>query len=126
VLDTRDMYSDVVNKRRRACLSCGHKFNTYELGDALWGTIRKYIPAHQHAVEKVRIRTQRNAQIKERLLTGEKHLTIAIDFNLSPNMVSTIARQMGVPSKRKLSAANGGPSIALTPKSSTKSTEKRS
>ena len=100
VLETRDMYSDVVNKRRRKCNTCGYKYSTYEIGDAIWKTMQKYIPAHVHGVEKERIRRQRNEVIRQRLLTGEKHASIAMDFKLSDNMISTIAKRMGVPSRR--------------------------
>jgi len=55
---------------------------------------------HSKSVVNRRGLTLRNFKIAERLKAGEKHLTISIDFNLSPNMVSTIARRMGIPSKR--------------------------
>ena len=100
VSETRELYSDVVNRRRRKCNVCDHKYNTYEIGDAIWKTIQKYIPAHAHGVEKQRIRRQRNEAIRQRLLTGEKHASIAMDFGLSDNMISTLAKQMGVPSRR--------------------------
>lgn len=100
VSETRELYSDVVNRRKRHCTHCGYKYNTYEIGDSLWRTIQKHIPAHVHGVEKQRIRRQRNEMIRQRLLAGEKHASIAMDFKLSDNMVSHLAKQMGVPSRR--------------------------
>jgi len=100
VLESRGVYSETVNRRRRLCTKCGYKYNTYEIGDGLWRTMQKFIPAHADAIERQRIRRQRNEMIRQRLLTGEKHVTIAMDFKLSENMISTIAKQMGVPSRR--------------------------
>jgi transcriptional regulator NrdR family protein len=100
VLETRDLYSDTVNRRKRSCTTCAYKYNTYEIGDGLWRTMQKHIPAHADAIERQRILRQRNETIRERLLTGEKHASIANDYGLSDNMISHIAKQMGVPSKR--------------------------
>ena len=100
VRETRALFDQCVSRRTRDCQRCELRFNTYEIGDALWGTISKHMQPHSKAVVKRRGLTLRNLKIAERLKAGEKHLTISIDFNLSPNMVSTIARRMGIPSKR--------------------------
>lgn len=125
VSETRELYSDVVNRRKRHCMTCGYKYNTYEIGDAIWKTIQKYIPAHAHAVEKQRILRQRNEAIRQRLLTGEKHASIAMDYGLSDNMVSTIAKRLGVPSRRagllqEWKANSSKPHTAEKPKSKSK------
>jgi hypothetical protein len=62
--------------------------------------MQKLIPAHADAIERKRILRQRNESICKRLLTGEKHASVANDYGLSDNMVSHIAKQMGVPSRR--------------------------
>lgn len=100
VRETRPLYEQTVSRRTRDCQRCELRFSTYEIDDALWGTISKHMKPHSKAVLKRRGLTLRNLQIAERLKAGEKHLTISIDFNLSHNMVSTIARRMGIPSKR--------------------------
>jgi transcriptional regulator NrdR family protein len=100
VLETRELYADTVNRRKRVCTTCAYKYNTYEIGDGLWRTMQKLIPAHADAIERKRILRQRNESICKRLLTGEKHASVANDYGLSDNMVSHIAKQMGVPSRR--------------------------
>ena len=99
-METRDVYSDVVTRRARKCTVCNHKFNTYEVDEGIWKTVRKHIPAHADAVEKKKILFARNQRIAALLRQGEKHSVIANQFGLCDSMISTIAAEMGIPSRR--------------------------
>jgi len=101
VKESRAQYEGVVNKRRRWCKHCDHKFSTYEIDDGLEKTLKKYLDAHIKAVHKQQALGRRNEKIVARLRAGEKHMTIAADFGLSDNMVSTIARRAGIPAYQK-------------------------
>lgn len=101
VSETRTGFDEVVNKRRRECTHCGNKFSTYEIDEGLEKTLKKYLDAHVKAVLKQRALTQRNERIEARLRAGEKHASIAADFGLSDNMVSTISRRLGIPAYQK-------------------------
>jgi transcriptional regulator NrdR family protein len=90
----------VYTRRRRQCLKCGMKFDTYEVYWTLWGWVSRFMAAHAAAIEKRRERWLRNERIVERLRAGEKHVVVAAEFGLSDSMVSTVARRMGVPSRR--------------------------
>jgi FixJ family two-component response regulator len=70
------------------------------MDDGCLKTIKKHMAPHMKAVAKRVALTQRNEKIIERLKTGEKHATIAIDFGLSDNMVSTIAMRNNISTKR--------------------------
>ena len=100
VLETREMHDNTVSRRRRTCDRCDTRFNTFEMFEDLWASVRRHAPAHAAGVNKRRALYIRNERIKQRLLAGEKHASIAVDYGLSDNMVSTIARRLGVPSKR--------------------------
>jgi len=100
VSETRNVHADVVTRRTRNCTDCNNKFNTYEVDEGIWKTLRTYIPAHANAVERKKIRFIRNQRIATLLRQGEKHAVIAHQFGLSDNMVSTIAAEMGIPSRR--------------------------
>lgn len=93
--------ADYFLRRRRECSHCGHRFSTYEIDDGCVKTIKKYLTPHIKTIAKRVELTRRNERIIERLRTGEKHATIAMDFGLSDNMISTIARQNNIPTKRK-------------------------
>ena len=100
VSETRNLHADVVTRRTRKCTVCDHKFSTYETDEGIWKSIRKLIPAHADAVEKKKILFARNQRIATLLRQGEKHAAVAHQFGLSDNMVSTIAAEMGIPSRR--------------------------
>jgi transcriptional regulator NrdR family protein len=101
VVETRIQDEGCVLRRRRACSECTHRFNSYEFDQGLWGTIAKLTASHVKAVTRRRALTQRNNLILARLRAGEKHVTVAADFGLSDNMISTIARRAGVPTHYK-------------------------
>jgi transcriptional regulator NrdR family protein len=89
-------------RRRRVCGHCEKRFYTYEIDGGIWNALNKVtIPVHVKALAKATALAQRNEQIVARLRAGEKHVTIAADFALSDNMVSTIAARAGISSKRK-------------------------
>jgi transcriptional regulator NrdR family protein len=103
-----------VIRRRHGCGNCGASFSTYEVDDRIWKTVKKY------AVNEARTRGftrrqqihHRNQQILELLKRGEKHSVVASQFGLSDNMISTIARNAGVPSyarQRGLKAEKAAP-----------------
>lgn len=98
VLATRENTEGFVLKRTRTCTN-GHKFNTYEIDDTLEGSVQKYAssPARIATLHKTIQLWWRNKRIVERLQMGEKHAVVALEYGLSPNMVSTIARRAGLP-----------------------------
>jgi hypothetical protein len=100
VLETRPLHADVVTRRTRKCTVCDHKFATYEVDEGIWKSVRKVIPAHADAIEKKKIRFVRNQHIAALLRQGEKHSYIANKFGLCDSMISTIAAEMGIPSRR--------------------------
>lgn len=96
-LETRELLGGTLARRRKLCLTCGAKFNTFELYDSLWKTIVKYAKPSAAALAKRWALRERNARVCERLMAGEKCETVGLDFGLSPSMVATIARQQGLP-----------------------------
>ena len=106
VLETRAEFDGMVNRRRRECVQCKHRFGSLEIDDALANTMRAYLAPHVKAVRKQHALAQRNEQIAARLRAGEKHAALASEFGLADNMISTIARRMGIPAyarqRRKL------------------------
>lgn len=102
VLEARLQDNHIITRRTRQC-EVGHKFKTYEVDDALWGTLEKYILGpHLKAVQKQQALTLRNEKVIAMLKAGEKHAVVANEFKLSENMVSTIARRNGIPSYAKI------------------------
>lgn len=95
--ETRETLGGILVRRRKHCLDCGAKFNSYEVYESLWSTIKRYATPHAAAVAKRWALRARNEQIKARLLTGEKCETIGLDFGLSPSMVATVSRRLGLP-----------------------------
>jgi len=79
---------------------CNHKFATYEVDEGIWKSVRKVIPAHADAIERKKILFARNHRIAALLNQGEKHSVIANQFGLCDSMISTIAAEMGIPSRR--------------------------
>ena len=100
MLGSRSMHADVVVRRARECKVCGHKYNTYEVDEGIWKSIRKLLPPHADAVERKKILYSRNLRIAALLKQGEKHAVVAQQFDLSDSMISTIAAEMGIPSRR--------------------------
>ena len=100
VVETRAENDGLVIRRRRECGHCGHRFNTYEVDEGLSKTIAKYLKPHIAALNKRHTLTKRNEKIADRLMAGEKHVVIAADFGLSDNMITHIARQIGIPPRR--------------------------
>ena len=100
VLETRKLQGGQVTRRYRACGQCGHAFNSYEVDELLWKTVKKYALGDEHtkALMKRHNLHARNEQILNMLKRGEKHSVVASQFGLSDNMISTIARRAGVPS----------------------------
>lgn len=111
VLEKREIHNGSLAKRRLSCTTCEHRFNTFEIYEGLYASVKRHTPAHVKGVEKCRKLYARNQEILKRLLAGEKHASIASDYKLSDNMVSTIARRLGVPSKWQLKKTSGGRSI---------------
>lgn len=101
VKEVRTQDNGIVNRRRRQCTHCNHKFTTYEIDDALEKTLTKYLQPHVKSVAKAQVLNRRNERIIDRLKLGEKHSVVAIDFGLSDNMVSTIATRAGVRSYKR-------------------------
>ncbi|MDP2262654.1 MAG: hypothetical protein Q8K24_05795 [Hydrogenophaga sp.] len=101
VVETRVEPDGLMLRRRRACRVCDHRFNTFEIDDGLAATVRKYAATHAKAVARRQALTLRNERIAARLRAGEKHVVVAGDFGLSDNMVSTIARRLGIPGPRQ-------------------------
>lgn len=111
VLETRKLSGGQVVRRRHGCGNCGNAFNTYEVDDRIWNTVKKYAlnEARTRGFERRQALFHRNEQILELLKRGEKHSVVASMFGLSDNMISTIARNAGVPSyarQRGLPAAS--------------------
>jgi hypothetical protein len=79
---------------------CEHKFSTYEIDEGIWKSVRKVIPAHADAIEKKKIRFVRNQHIAKLLRAGEKHSVVGNMFGLSDSMISTIAAELEIPSRR--------------------------
>lgn len=102
VTETRSLGEGYVPRRTRVCVN-GHKYYTYEVDDAF----ERIIVKHALRIDRIgglvsaALLHQRNELIVARAKAGEKHLTIALDFGLSPNMVSTIVRRAGVPDRRR-------------------------
>lgn len=91
--------------RRRQCSGPQeHKFTTYEVDASLKKTVLKMAanPARIRRLERSAQLAARNELIVARLRKGEKCMTVAADFGLSDNMVSTIARRAGLPPVREL------------------------
>ena len=97
VVETRAEFDGLVNRRRRECQACSHRFSTLEIDDALGATIRKHLGPHAKAVRKRQDLNRRDSEIANRLRAGEKHAALAAEYGLSDSMVSTIARRMGIP-----------------------------
>ena len=97
VVETREAFKGTASRRSRVCEACNNKFSTYEVDDGMMRTLRKYMEAHADAVLKRRSLTRRNERIVEMLEAGQKHLVVALEFELAPNSVSTIARNAGIP-----------------------------
>lgn len=106
VLDTRSIHDGIINRRRRECVRCEHKFSTLEVDGELQATVLKYAMPHIKAVKKRRELTRRNEQIEVMLRQGIKHSAIGVEFGLSHNMVSTIARQLGIRKRKKCKNSN--------------------
>lgn len=105
VLETRMQSEGMVTKRRHRCGHCGATFGTVQVYDTVWPTIKRWaLEGTGRAVLKRRALFHRNAQILARLATGEKHASIAADFKLSDNMVSTIAARAGMPGRLRRQA----------------------
>lgn len=102
VKETRVSGEGVMLRRRRVCSHCGTKFSTFEIDDGLMSTIKKYMAAHAAAIKKRQALTRRNEKILAKLRAGEKHITVASEFNLSESMISTIARRAGVPAYQRV------------------------
>lgn len=100
VSETRALHADTVTRRTRNCVVCGHKFSTYEVDEGIWKSVRKAVQTHVDAVEKKKTLFARNQHIAALLRQGEKHAVIASQFGLSDGMISTIAAEMGIPSRR--------------------------
>jgi transcriptional regulator NrdR family protein len=101
VLETRKELSALVMRRRRGCGQCGNKFFTHEIDDGLVETLKKYLVPHVKAIKKRQKLYARNEQILNMMRAGEKHFVIARTFKLSENMISTIARNAGIPAYQK-------------------------
>jgi len=101
VLETRTEMSALVMRRRRGCGQCEYKFFTHEIDDGLVETLKKYLGPHVKAIKKRQKLYARNEQILNMMRAGEKHFVIARAFKLSENMISTIARNAGIPAYQK-------------------------
>lgn len=90
-----------VVERRRWCFN-GHRFSTFEVDDSMAETLRKFAlrPGRIGGLVARAARWSRDASIAARAQAGEKHASIASDFGLSDNMVSTIARRFGLAGKK--------------------------
>ncbi len=105
VLETRSVEGGFVMRRRRACQDCGHIFNTYEVDETIWPTVRKWaLDNHIKALHKKHALTARNQQICAMATQGHKHAYIAAQFGLSDNMVSHILTKAGITSFKKRNA----------------------
>lgn len=107
VLETRKAFEGYVTRRERECggLTPGtprHRFSTYEVDESLSGTVVRIATRNKRIEQLVQRakRARRNLVIAQSLRAGEKHAVLAERHHLAPNMISTIARQHGIPSLR--------------------------
>jgi DNA-binding CsgD family transcriptional regulator len=101
VLETRSMCQGTILRRARACL-CGARYNTYEIDDGIWNTVKKWAVANRPAVIKKRQDLkQRNAEIVARLKAGGLGKEIAAVYGLSEATVSYLRSRAGIPAARK-------------------------
>ena len=93
VAETRMSAEGYVLKRTRLCFN-GHRFPTFEVDGALKATVYSFATRRERlaALRARATRWARNEKIKALAAAGEKHEVLALQFGLSPNMVSTIAR----------------------------------
>lgn len=90
--------------RTRQCTEAReHRFKTYEVDDALRGFVTSTAlrPSRIKHMADTAGRAQRNKAIAKLLQAGEKHAVIAQQFGISDNMVSTIAKNMGITTSRR-------------------------
>lgn len=107
VRETRAVERGIVVRRRRECTHCGHRFNTFEIYEECWGSIKRWsLDSHVKAVGKRWALTRRNEKILAMLAQGHKHAFVAAQFGLSDNMISTIARRNGIPAYRRTKESN--------------------
>lgn len=101
VLATRSEGEGYLLRRTRVC-SGEHRFTTYEIDDSLDETVIRHAmrPGRIGGLVAAAARHERDADIARRAAAGEKHAAIAVDYGLSHNMISTIARRAGVHSRR--------------------------
>lgn len=99
VRQTRRLEGSQVVRRRRVC-SCGHRFNTYEIPEGIWVSVRnRSVDSHDKALQKQAALRKRNEEIVRRVKAGEKRWMLAEEFQLSKNMVSHITRKAGLPAR---------------------------
>jgi DNA-binding CsgD family transcriptional regulator len=101
VLETRSMHQGTVLRRARGCV-CGAKYNTYEIDDGIWNTVRKWAVGNRVAVIKQRQKLkQRDAEIVARLKAGGLGKEVAAVYGLSEATVSYLRKRAGMPTARK-------------------------
>lgn len=88
-------------KRRRVCISCAHRFWSFEVDQVLFEQVQpKKLPKHLTGLKRHQVIAVRNKKILRQLASGDKHAVVSDAFGLSESMVTTIARNAGLPSYR--------------------------
>lgn len=92
VIETRrhDEYG-YIYRRRRECVSCKNRFNTFEILDGIKQTLEKYLMGNARAVRKRCLTKERNEKIVRMLNEGEKVAVVANHFGITDNLVCKIA-----------------------------------
>jgi transcriptional regulator NrdR family protein len=89
-------------RRRRSCPECGKTFSTYEIDGGIWGTVKKWaLGSRLPALEKKHKLNRRNAKIVAMIKAGHQYKDIGKQFGIAKTTVSHIARQAGIPSRKR-------------------------
>lgn len=94
VIETRDVESRFVIRRRRECTN-GHRFNSFEVDESLQKTLAKQAARRNRieAIERRIERWHRDLSIVRRAYGGEKVLAIAVDLGMPESTVAHIVRK---------------------------------
>lgn len=96
-LETREEHDGLITRRRKKCLSCSTRFNTFEINESMIGALKQYLPEHAALAKKTWNIAQRNTEVVQRVLAGEKRYLLAQEFDLSASTVSRITRDASIP-----------------------------
>jgi transcriptional regulator NrdR family protein len=96
VIETRDVESRFVIRRRRECFN-DHLFNSFEVDESLQGVVITMATRRNRiqAIERRIARWYRDQDIVRRARAGEKVLAIAVDLGMPESTVAHIIRKFG-------------------------------